>query len=215
MAAKPKVEPVKNATGTDLEILKNLEKAFFRNNPTSMKRNIALSLDWFRNYVGKSYNKLGTGAMFRDRDMWVKKLIPGRMYFFEYDAKHKATLPIWDRYPMMFPISSYKAKDGMEIVIGLNMHYLSPKMRMIAFKALLKLRTESRYRKHTKLALEWELLKNLSEADMFKHCIHSYRMDHVRSVFVEVPSQSWEMALFLPLARFQKGTTSDAYKLKK
>lgn len=215
MVAQAKDAEPKNTTGTDLEILKNLEKAFYRNNPTSMKRNIASSLEWFKAYVGRSYNKLGTGSMFRDRSLWAKKLTPGKMYFFEYDAKHKATLPIWDRYPMMFPISSYKAKDGMEIVIGLNMHYLSPSMRMIAFKALLKLRTESRYRKGTKLALEWELLKNLGEADMFKHSIHSYRMDHVKSVFVEVPSQSWEMALFLPLARFQKGSNSDAYKLKK
>lgn len=202
MATAPKAAEPKNSTGTDLEILKNIEKAFYKNNPSSQKRNIASSLEWFKNYVGRSYNKLGTGVMFRDRSLWTKTPTPGKMYFFEYLAKHRATLPVWDRYPLIFPISSYKAKDGMEILVGLNMHYLPPQLRMVAFKALLKLRTESRYRKATKVALEWELLKGLSESNLFKHSIHSYRMDHLKSVFVEIPSQSWEMALFLPLARW-------------
>lgn len=215
MATPKKDDGYVNTTGTELEILKNIEKAFYRNNPASAKRNISSSLEWFRGYVGRAYNKLGTASMFRDRDLWTKTPVPGKMYFFEYLAKHRDKLPLWDRYPLIFPISSYVAKDGMTILVGLNMHYLSPIMRMAAFKALLKLRTEKRYRKSTRLELEWSMLKAMSESEMFKHSIHSYRMDHIKSVFVEVPPMAWELALFLPLARFQKGTNADAYKLKK
>lgn len=201
MANQPK-DDYTNQTGTDLEILQKIEKAWSRNNPSTSKRNTSTSLDWFRNYVGRSFNRIGTGAMFRDRKMWKSQFAFGKLYFFEYDAKHKATLPVWDRYPLVFPFSAYKAKDGGVIVIGLNMHYLPPALRMIAFKALLKFRTEKRYRKNTKLDLEWAAIANMAESKYFKHAVHSYRMDHLKSTLVEIPSQSWEMALFLPTARW-------------
>lgn len=203
-----------NTTGTDLEILQKIERAWKDNNPASMKRNTSKSLDWFRKYVGRAHNKIGTGVAFRDRNLWKPKITPGRMYFFEYDAKHKDTLPVWDRYPLIFPFSEYKAKDGMTIVLGLNMHYLPPALRMVAFKALLKFKSEPRYRKHTKLALEWGALTALAESKYFKHAVHAYRMDHMKSVFVEIPSQSWELMLFLPLARFQKGGKSLAWDIQ-
>lgn len=198
-------------TGTDLEILHRIERAWKRNNPNDVKRLTPKSLDWFRNYVGRSFNKVGTGTMFRDRKLWKDHFQIGKLYFFEYDAKHKDTLPIWDRYPLVFPFSMYKAKDGMTIVVGLNMHYLPPQLRMVAFKSLLSLRNESRYRKNTKLKMEWEVLKSMSGHKLFEHAVHAYRLDHLRSVLVEIPSQSWEMAIFLPTQRFQKGSSQTAW----
>ena len=203
-----------NKTGTELEILKNIEQAFYRNNPNAKKRLTKKSLDWFRKYIPRSYNRVRKPQMVRDRDMWKDKIRPGGMYLFEYDAKHKDKLPIWDAFPLVFPISEYKAKDGMTIIVGLNMHYLSPQMRQIAFLALLKMKTNDRYNKQTRLKLEWDVLKAMSESKFFKHAIHAYRMDHVRSTFIEMPPQSWEMVLFLPLGRWQKGTSKEAYRLK-
>lgn len=197
----------KNTTGTDLEILQKIEKAWLRNNPNTAKRNTSSSMDWFRKYVGKSFNKVGTGVMFRDRTMWKKKFTFGKMYFFEYSAKHKATLPVWDRYPLIVPFSAYNAKDGMTIIVGLNFHYLQPALRMLAFKTLLKFRTEKRYRKSTKLDIEWAVISKMAESKYFKHAVHSYRLDHLRSTLVEIPSPSWEMALFLPTARFVGDTS--------
>jgi hypothetical protein len=202
-----------NKTGTDLEILQKIEQAWKSNNEADQKRNTTKSLDWFRKYVGRSFNKIGTGTMFRDRSLWSTKLVPGKMFFFEYDPKWKEELPVYDRYPLVFPFSSYVAKDGMQIVLGLNMHYLPPALRMVAFKALLKLRTEKRYRKNTKLELEWSALKTMAESKYFAHAVHAYRMDHVKSVFVEIPAPGWELALFLPTARFMKGGKSLAWKI--
>lgn len=196
------VDTYKNSTGTDLELLQKIEKAWNRNNTGGAKRNTSDSLDWFRKYVGRSFNKIGTGAMFRDRKMWKETFKMGRMYFFEYDAKHKATLPLWDRYPMIVPFSAYTAKDGMTIIVGLNFHYLQPALRMLAFKSLLKFRSEKRYRKNTRIDIEWAVISKMAESKYFKHAVHSYRLDHLRSKLVEIPAQSWEMALFLPTARF-------------
>lgn len=203
----------KNGTGTELEILQKIEQAWLRNNPGAMKRNTAKSLDWFRNYVTKAHNKVGTGTMFRDRNLWKKSMTFGKMYFYEYDPKHKDTLPVYDTMPLVFPFSAYTAKDGAEIVLGLNMHYLPPALRMVAFRALLKLKSEKRYRTNTRLQMEWKVLTAMSESKYFKHAVHAYRMDHVRSVFVEVPSVAWELALFLPTARFKKGGKSEAWKI--
>ena len=203
----------KNTTGTELEILQNIERAFKRANPNTVKRHTAASLDWFRKYIPRAYNRVRMPQVLRDRDMWKNKMQIGKMYLFEYDPKHKDTLPLWDRYPLVFPFSTYRAKDGALIVTGLNMHYLSPKLRMIAFAALLKLRSEKRYRKSTRLAMEWDMLKSMGESRFFKHAVHSYRMDHVKSVFVEVPSASWELMLFLPTERFVKGSKQQAWKM--
>jgi hypothetical protein len=116
----------------------------------------------------------------------------------------------------VFPFSTYQSKDGVQIIVGLNMHYLKPKLRMIAFTSLLKFRSEKRYRKQTKLKLEWSMLKSMAEHPLFKHSVHAYRMDHVRSVFVEVPAQSWELALFLPTARWvmKEGVTKSILDIK-
>lgn len=213
MAAAQPTQEDPNATGSDLEILQTIEKAWKRNNPTEFKRNSAKSMDWFRKYIGKSFNNMKTGVLFRDQKMWKPKVTMGKMYTYEYDALHKATLPIWDRYPMMIPFSAYKSKDGTPIIVGLNFHYLSPKMRMIAFSALLRFRNEKRYRKQTKFNFDWQVLTALAESKYFKHAVHAYRLDHVKSVFVEIPPQSWEIALFLPTARWVGGTSKDAWSL--
>ena len=113
---------IQNNTATELEILQKIEKAFYRNNKDSQKRNTAKSMRWFSRYVPRSYNKVANSVMYRDRSLWTKRIVPGRMYFFEYDALHKDTLPIWDRYPLIFPWDSWKGNNGVTYFIGINLH---------------------------------------------------------------------------------------------
>lgn len=201
-------ESYSNDTGTDLEVLQKIEQAWKRNNPSAQGRNTAASYDWFRKYVGRSYNKLGTGSMFRDRKLWKSKFSLGKMYFFEYDALHKDTLPLWDRYPIVIFFDAYKSKAGNEIVLGLNFHYLPPVLRLAAFRALLRFRTEKRFRKSTKLDFSWSVIKVLAQSKYFEEAIHAYRLDHFKSVLVEIPAQSWELALFLPTQRWVGDTST-------
>jgi len=205
----------KNTTGTELQVLQNIEKAYFDQNPNARKRNTSKSLDWFRKYVPRTFNKVRTARMFRDRDLWESHIKPGNLYFFEYDAIHKDTLPVWDQYPLIFPWDSWRGKNGKLYFIAINLHYLSPKHRYIAMKALLKLRNEKRYRKSTRLKISWQVLKGLSQSKMFENCVKMYRVDHVKSVFVKVPPSSWELAIFLPTARWHNGGKSVAWSLNK
>ncbi len=202
-----------NKTGTDLEILKKMENAWFKNNPEKKKRNTVASLKWFSRYIPRSMNNARTSQMFRDRSMWKQKIILGKLYFFEYDAIHKDTLPVWDRYPMVYFFDTYRSKKGDKIYLGINLHYLPPALRFVAMRALLKLKTENRYRKSTRLRMTWDKLKAMAASKLFEHAVHAYRADHFKSVMVEVPAQSWEMAIYLPLARWQKGGKAKAWKM--
>lgn len=201
---KKKEDAPENNTGTELEILQRIESAWRRNNPSAQKRNTADSYKWFSSYVGRSFNRVGTAAMFRDRKLWKNgaSLKMGKMYFYEYDALHKDTLPLWDRYPLVIFFDMYKSKAGANIILGLNFHYLPPALRMVAFRALLKFKTENRFRSNTRLDFSWTVIKTLAQSKYFAQAIHAYRMDHFKSVLVEIPAQSWELALFLPTARW-------------
>lgn len=204
-----------NNTDTELEILKSLEKSFYRANPSTLKRNTEKSLKWFSRYIPKNFSRVRTARMFRDRDLWSDKVLPGRMYFFEYNAIHKDTLPVWDRYPMIFPWDTFRGKNGKLYMLGINLHYLPPTLRFEAMRALLKLRNEKRYRANTKLKISWGILKGLAQSPLFEHSVKMYSMENVQSKFVEIPARSWEMAVFLPLARWQSGSKSLAWKMKK
>ena len=210
---------VLNNTDTNLEILQSLEKSFYKANPSSMKRNTEKSLGWFRKFIPKNYNKVRTARMFRDRDMWTDKVVPGQMLFFEYNALHKDKLPVWDRFPLVFMWDVWTGGEGKfglpgkRYAIGINLHYLKPALRFEAMKALLSLRNEKRYRKSTRIKINWEILSALSQSRYFEHSVKIYRLDHVTSKFVKIPARSWELAVFLPTARFQKGSSKEAWRM--
>lgn len=209
---------IQNTTQTELDILANIEKSFYRANPKSQKRNTEKSLKWFSQFVPKNYNRVRTARLFRDRDLWADSITPGNMYFFEYDAKHKDTLPFWDKYPLIFPWDVWQGGDGkygesgVTYMIGVNLHLLPPALRFAAMKALLTTRNQKRYRRNTRLKISWQVLKGLSNSKYFEHSVRIYRMDHVRSKFVKIPPVSWELAVFLPTQRIV-GSKSQAWKV--
>jgi hypothetical protein len=203
---------IKNNTGTELELLKTIERSYYKANKNAQKRNTAASMKWFSKYIPKNYARVRTARLFRDRKLWADSIDPGSMYTFEYDALHKDTLPFWDRYPLVFFFDSFKSKEGKQLLLGINLHYLPPALRLVAYKALLKTRNEKRYRSSTKLKLSWQVLKGLSASKYFEHSVKMYRVDHLASKFVKVPPSSWEMFLFLPTARFV-GSKSKAWNV--
>jgi hypothetical protein len=127
------------------------------------------------------------------------KPMPGRMTCFFYDAKHKDTLPYWDKFPMIFPLEFYD--DGM---LGINLHYLPPIFRARLMDALYDLLNNQKYDETSKLRLSYSLLNKASKYKYFKPCIKRYLYSHVRSQFVTIDIREWDYALMLPLARFQK-----------
>jgi hypothetical protein len=129
-------------------------------------------------------------AQDQSRDMTVL----GKLYFFSYDPKHKNKLPLYDSYPLVFPIERYA--DGF---LGINLHYLPFSERQFMLKKLLELRTNNNLTKNTKLRLTYDVLSSARRLRLLIPCVKRYLSGHVRSPFIEIPSEEWGNVINLPL----------------
>lgn len=172
----------------------------------------AKAREWYRDQarnVAKSGSKTGVSGekVLRDSKSSMENVARmGNMYLFEYDAKHKDTLPYWDRYPLIFPIN--KAKGGF---MGINVHYLPPMLRAKLMDALYDTLTNKKYDETTKLRLSYDLLNSASKFKEFKPCIKHYLNSQVRSRFVYISPSEWDIALFLPMAKFVGASKQKVY----
>lgn len=163
--------------------------------------------EWYRDTASK-YTGVDESRLMRgDRDRLKNNPQYGSMYFFMYDAKHKKTLPYWDRFPLIFPFET--APGGFR---GLNMHYLPLPLRAKLMDALYDITSNERYDETTKLKLNYQTLKSAAQFKYFKPTVHHYLRDHLRSRFLYIYPSEWDIALFLPLERFQKADKKQVWK---
>ena len=120
----------------------------------------------------------------------------GQMLFYKYDPKFAKKLPYWDMYPLVFPFE--RAPGGF---YGLNLHYIPPRERAVLMDQLNKYASNDKYDKTTRLELTYGLLKRFGRA---VPCVKRYLGDHVKSQTVRIDADEWEIAIFLPVERFQK-----------
>lgn len=133
----------------------------------------------------------------RDREQQRNQTMVGRFYFFAYNPKTKETLPYWDRFPMVIPLMRYH--DGF---LGLNLHYIYPKDRLILLTQLKRFQIGSINDEKTRLRLSYPLLKAMHQAYRATPCIKRYLAGHVISRFIEVPPAEWDIASTLPVQQF-------------
>ena len=127
----------------------------------------------------------------------------GQMYMFFYDPKHKATLPFYDKFPLVFPIEYYN--DGF---LGLNLHYLPRYLRAKLMDSLYGTINNSAYDDSTKLKISYQILKSSSRFRYFKPCVKRYLASNVRQNFLWVEPKIWDWVLLLPTERFAKRSMS-------
>ena len=122
----------------------------------------------------------------------------GKMYMFFYDAKHKDTLPFFDKFPLVFIINFYN--DGF---LGLNLHYLPPGARARLMDALYDTANNSKFNSTTKLMISYDILKTAAtKFQGFENCVKRYLFGHIRSKFQYVNPADWDKALLLPLQKW-------------
>jgi hypothetical protein len=155
------------------------------------------STDWF---IGKARSAAGYRKNIINNDQRGRdSAIIGKMYFFVYDPKHKDTLPMYDRFPLVFPIEPYG--NGF---LGLNLHYLSPSERAWLLSKLKEFRTSTKLTPNTRLRLSYDLLSSTKKlASTARPCIKRYLFSHVRSKFIEMTAEEWDNAINLPVAQFE------------
>lgn len=154
------------------------------------------SVDWF---IGKARSAAGyrrniLSSVERSRDV----PIIGRMYFFAYDPKHKDKLPMFDRYPLVFPLQPYS--DGF---LGLNVHYLSGGERQSLLGKLMEFASSQKLTPRMKLNLSYDLLQSTkSLTSLSRPCIKRYLFNHLRSSFIEITADEWDKVIDLPIEQF-------------
>lgn len=188
------------------------------------KRNTAQAHKWFMQRISKDTNlkaenvyKQMKGG--KTRNPMDKGLI-GRLFLFNYDAKMKDELPVWDSWPMTFFFSAHvgngvnNGEKGVVYLHGINVHYLPPKLRLLLFTNLIKLKNDSTLREKTRLKLSWNAIKQIAGSRVAEHCVKTYRADHIRSELSEIMPQDWIIAISMQLARWNNGTKRTAWRMK-
>ena len=150
------------------------------------------SFNWYKKEVAKITTP-GARALINQGKATIRPKF-GVMNLFGYDPKFKATLPLYDRFPLILPLDS--AKGGF---YGLNFHYLQPGARVAFLRQLQEYASDNNFDKKTRY--------NIGELSgtYFKKTIKHYLFDRVRTSFLNITADEMAIGIFLPVARFQKG----------
>jgi hypothetical protein len=150
------------------------------------------SFDWYRKQVNAMTTPGAKSLINKGKATLRPKY--GVMNLFGYDAKHKATLPYYDKFPLIFPIEP--AKGGF---IGINFHYLPFGARVAFLKQLSQYSSDKNFDKRTRYMIDW--VNN----PYFRKTTKRYLNSQVRTSFLNVPADEMAIAIFLPVARFLGG----------
>ena len=123
-----------------------------------------------------------------------------------YNPKLKDSLPYYDRFPLVLPIEHYQ--DGF---LGLNLHYIHPKQRIILLDKLSNTLSNRNYDENTRMRITYEYLKAASNIFEATPCIKRYLYPHIKSRFLEISSNEWDIAALLPMENFAKANSSKVY----
>ena len=127
--------------------------------------------------------------------------LTGKMLFYNYDPKHKAILPYYDAFPLVFPLES-PAGGLRKSFLGLNLHYLPYYERARLMQALYSTINTKDINPRSKLQLEYDLLSKVSRYKFFRPCLKRYLFSHIRSRIQVINPEQWNLVLMLPVARF-------------
>ena len=159
---------------------------------------------WLRAKV-KDLKPTSAGLM-TDRQRLKNKSMIGRMYFYFYDPKTKDSMPYYDRFPLVIPIERYN--DGF---LGLNLHYIHPKNRMVLLDKLSDTISNDTYDENTKLKINYRYLAAASKVFEATPCIKRYLFTQIESRFLEITADEWDIAALLPVESFVGASTSKVY----
>ena len=162
--------------------------------------------DWFREKVKQAGASAKMKAVTPNqllRRQPDDNILLGKMFFYKYDPKFAKKLPYWDMYPLVFPFE--RAPGGF---YGLNLHYIPPRDRAVLMDNLNQYASNNKYDQTTRLELSYRILKRYGRA---VPCVKRYLGDRIVSQTVRIDADEWEVAIFLPVERFQKASKGEVW----
>ena len=165
-----------------------------------------MAVTWFRSIVERAKISLARETIpsalkidAAQQGTLTGRLIPGRMYFFMYNPKHKTTLPYYDLFPLVLPIQKFS--DGF---LGINFHYLYPKDRAILLDELKVFVNDRTLTDIARIRVSYDMLRGFTRFKRAKPCLKRYLTTYMKSQFIPVTPDEWGPALFLPVEQFRK-----------
>jgi hypothetical protein len=146
-------------------------------------------------------------TIMKDRDRLKNTTIIGKMYHFFYDPKYKDSLPYYDRFPLVIPIERYP--DGF---LGLNLHYIHPKQRILLLDKLSEILTNNKYNEATRIKISYDYLSAATSIYQAKSCYKKYLFKHIESRFLEIGANEWDIAVMLPTENFVGAPKSKVFR---
>lgn len=180
------------------------EKTFLEEVRKNKNYDIHKSWQWYQANI----RQLATSRGFKSSDMFKQELrqqrmlSPGTMYQFYYSAKNKDTLPYYDKFPLLLPFGV----DDKHF-IGLNLHYLGLKYRLVLFHKLLQFNSDKTLSENARFELNWKVLSNAAKLPEVKPCVKQYLNGYVKSMFLTIPPKDYITALYLPTESFTTNNT--------
>lgn len=170
------------------------------------------AIKWFISTLRKTQQKdaaigdLEPNLLLKNRRATVE-LIPGQVYFWRYDPKHKDTLPYYDTAPLVVLLDIDETS-----VLGLNTHYLPYRLRIQLINALLDTITATKWDHKTKARINYGMVKSLSKFAIAKPALKRYLFTHMRSKVVRIQAENWKNVAYLPIDRFVKATKQKVWR---
>lgn len=161
-----------------------------RVDPASVRKSMA----WYQTQIKKLQGlQAGVSRSLRKGDDYI---VPGGLYLFRYDPKHKDKLPYYDSMPLVLPFKS--VKGGF---LGINLHYLPYGLRFKLMGSLMTL-VRDISDPQSRAQVSWNILNNSTRFPGVEACVKHYLKDHVRSQFMNIPNDQWIAASQMPLEQF-------------
>jgi hypothetical protein len=162
---------------------------------------------WFTNHLGQFSNRTINPTNILKGESDTPATMLGGMFFFMYDAKWKDELPYWDKFPLVIPMEFYG-----DSFLGLNLHYLPYQARAVLLDKLIAVSGNKHLDSKSRFKITYDLVKDARKFREVKPCIKKYLYSHVKSRFVKVEPQEWDVAIFLPVQRFVGAKAQDIWE---
>lgn len=177
-----------------------------KNDPKYNQHN---STAWFTSKVQQLYGGriTGTKMMQESKANLTSQIMPGGLYAFAYDPKHKETLPFYDKFPLVLPF--HKEAGSFH---GLNLHYLHPRFRILLLDKMMQFAKHNKKGEVEYLRFSWSLIGSAAKFKEVKPCVKMYLMSHVRTKFIKIPPEDWLIASQLPMGQFAKARAREVWK---
>lgn len=155
-------------------------------------------VQWYQSQIKKLTNVRGqTERLMRSSNMLTNTILPGQMYLYFYDPKHKDTLPFYDKFPLVLPYR--KVPDGF---YGFNLHYVPYLLRLRILQKLAEFTNNDKNDITTRVRLSYSLLSSAANLKPLSACVKHYLYAHVQSRFLTIPYPDWLVASQLPVEQF-------------